>query len=506
MKLDKLKEVKGKPIIWLLLIFLVVLAIRLYIAFQTPLFNYDAYFSLRQIDNIKDSGFPLYKDALSYGGKTQLFAPLNYYILAGFSLIMPSEVAAKIIPNIIAALIIFIVYYLSFKITKNNKISTITSFMSGFIPIYFVDINRISINYLAILLIFTIVYCMLRLNERKYVDYALILMFLLVLSTSMAFVLVIGLLLYLLLLKLENFAVEMKELEIILFFTFLVFWVNLLIYKNAFLTHGLLVIWQNIPVTILSSFFSNIGFIQVLGAVSIIPIIFGVYAFYAAFHLERSKDVMILISVGLSAFILLWFKLMDFISGLIFLSITLVILTSYSLKRLSDFIEKSKIHRYDKIITAAIIILFIITVIPSLVSIVSSSRIGPLSTPSMNDVVTLKWCSENLPKSAVITAGLEEGNMVAYYGQRKNIMDTNFLLTPQIDQRLDDLNSIYTTTFETKAISTLNKYNSKYILVTQETLKNYNIAKVSYVDDDKCFKLEYYRNGTYLYNTDCKVE
>lgn len=506
MKLENLKSVKEKPIIWLLLIFLLVLAIRLYIAFETPLFNHDAYFSLRQVDNIKNTGIPLYKDPLSYGGKTQLFAPLHYYVLAAFSLVMPTEIAAKIIPNIIAALIIFIVYYLSFKITKNYKVSLATAFMSGFIPIYFIDINRISVNYLAILLIFTIIYCMLKLNERKYVDYALILMFLLVLTTPMAFVLVIGLLLYLLLLKLENFAVEMKELEIILFFTFLVFWINLLIYKNAFLTHGLLVIWQNIPASILSNFFSNIGFIQVLGAISIIPIIFGVYAFYAAFHLERSKDVMILVSLGISAFILLWFKLMDFISGLIFLSITLVILTSYTLKRFSDFIEKSKIHKYEKIMNAAIIILFIITVIPSLISIVNSSKIGPLSTPSVNDVAALKWASENLPKSAVITAGLDEGNMVAYYAQRKNVMDTNFLLTPRIDQRLDDLNSIYTTTFETQAISALNKYNSKYLLITQETLKNYGITEVSYVKDDKCFKLEYYRDGTYLYSTECKVE
>jgi len=506
MKLDSLKNVKEKPIIWLIAIFIIVLAIRLYVAFDTPLFNHDAYSNLRQVENIRQTGTPLYKDPLSYGGKTLLYAPLNEYILAAFSLIMPIEIAGKIIPNVIAALIIFIVYYLSFKITKNYKISIMTSFMSGFIPIFFIDINRVSINYLTVLLMFTIVYCMLRLNERKYVDYALILMFMLVLTTPMAFVLVIGLLLYLLLLKLENFAVEMKELEIILFFTFLVFWVNLLIYKNAFLTHGLLVIWQNIPMQILSEFFSSIGFVQVIGVISIVPIVLGVYAFYAAFHFERSKEALILISIGLSAFLLLWFKLLDLISGLIILSITLVVLTAYTLKRLDVFIEKSKIHRYDKVIYISIMMLFLITITPAIIAVVDSPKFGPLSTPTMGDVEVLKWASENSQKNAVIMSSLDEGNIVAYYGKRKNVMDTNFLLTPRIDQRLTDVNELYTTTFETKAIGILNKYNSKYILITPETLQSYGIKELAYIQDTKCFQLEYARDGTYLYRTDCKVE
>jgi len=498
--------VKEKPMLWLLAIFVIVLTIRLIIAFQTPLFNHDAYFNLRQIENIKETGTPLYKDPLSYGGKTQLFAPLDQYVLAAFSLIIPIDVAGKIIPNIFAALLIFIVYHLAFKITKSYKISLLTALMSGFIPIYFIDINRVSINYLAMLLMFSIIYCMLRLNERKYVDYALILMFMLVLTTPMAFVLVIGLLLYLLLLKLENFAVEMKELEIILFFTFLVFWVNLLIYKNAFLTHGLLVVWQNIPVQLLSGFFSSIGFIQALGAISIVPIILGAYAFYAAFHLERSKEVIIIVSIGLSAFILLWFKLLDLVSGLIFLSIALVILTAYTLKRLDTFIEKSKIHKHSKVLYIVVILVFFITVIPSIFSLVHSPKLGPLSTPSEGTVETLKWASENIQKNAVITAGLNEGNIVAYYGKRKNVMDTNFLLTPRVDQRLTDIKEMYTTTFETRSIGILNKYNSKYLLVTPETLESYSVTNLTYLKNNKCFRPEYIREGTALYRIDCKIE
>jgi len=509
MKLPNLISTKNnqiKPIIWLGLIFILVFAVRLYIAFETPLLNYDAYFSLRQVEHIKDTGFPLYKDNLSYGGKMQLFAPLNHYIIAAFSFIMPIDVAGKVLPNLLAALIIFVVYYLSLKITKNTKISLLTSFMSGFIPIYFIDINRVSINYLAVLLIFLIIYCMLKLNEHKYVDYSLILMFLLVLTTPMAFVLIIGLLLYLVFLKLENFAIEMKELEIILFFTFLVFWVNLLIYKNAFLTHGLLVIWKNMPVQILANFFGNIGFIQALGAISIIPIIFGVYAFYAAFHLDRSKEVLLLISVGLSAFILLWFKLLDIIDGFLFLGITLVILTAYSLKRFDDFLNKSKFHKYEKLITSLIIILFIFTTLPPIIYLVNNKDVGPLNTPSNSDIKVLTWAKEHLPENASIACGLDEGNLVAYVAQRKNIMDTNFLLIPRIDQRLKDLSEIYTTVFETKATGILNQYDSEYLLVTANTLKEYNIEQLKYLKNSNCFRLEYSNDDTYLYRLTCRLE
>jgi len=100
---------------------------------------------------------------------------------------------------------------MSLKLAKSPKIALVTAFMSGFIPIMFVEINKVAIDYLVLLLIFSIIYCIFKINERKYVDYALILIFLLVMTSPLAFILIIGLLFYLLLLKLENLKVEMKR-------------------------------------------------------------------------------------------------------------------------------------------------------------------------------------------------------------------------------------------------------------------------------------------------------
>jgi 4-amino-4-deoxy-L-arabinose transferase-like glycosyltransferase len=488
---------------WVFMLFILVLAIRLFIAFQTPYFNYEAYFPLRQVESILHTGLPLYNDPLSYGGKTQLFAPLYYYVLALFSLLAPAEIVAKVLPNIFASCIVVLVYMIAIRLTKHQKISLTTSFMSGFIPIMFLDINRATIDYLAILLILGVIYCIFKISERKYVDYALILMFLLVLATPLAFILIIGLLFYLLLTKLENLHIEMKEMEIILFFTFLVFWVNLLIYKNAFLEHGIVVIWQNMPGQLLSNTFDKITFLETFYTISIIPLILGVYAFYLVFYVEKSKEILLLVGFGMSSFLLLWFKLISLATGLVFLSVTLVILTSYSMRNLALFVDKTKIHRHKRLMFLILIVLFIVTAImPSIIIGFEKSSI----TPTDDDVKVLIWSRDNIAENATIAATLEEGNMISYYTGKKNIMDDNFLLTPNIDQRLKELDEIFMTKFETEAVTNLNKYQATYIFFSEYTSKKYEVVKISYVNDYTCFAEIYYLNSTSIYNAKCKIK
>jgi hypothetical protein len=318
----------------------------------------------------------------------------------------------------------------------------------------------------------------------------------------LAFILIIGLLFYLLLSKLENINIEMKELEIILFFTFLVFWVNLLIYKNAFLGHGLSVIWQNMPTQLLSNTFDKITFLETFYTISIIPLILGLYAFYLVFYIEKNKEALLLIGFGMSSFLLLWFKLLSLVTGLIFLSVTLVILTAFSMKSMAAFVDKTKVHRHKRLFLTIMIILFIITAItPSIIIGLEKSGI----TPNQEDVEVLQWASENIPEDSVIAASLEEGNMIAYYADRKNIMDTNYLLTPNIDQRLKELDKILSTQFETEAVNLLNKYEANYIFFSPYTASKYGIEKISYVNDYQCFAEIYYLKNTSLYHSKCKI-
>ncbi|MBW2967118.1 hypothetical protein KY362_01390, partial [Candidatus Woesearchaeota archaeon] len=73
-------------LVLLAVIFLVVLAVRLYLAFQTPNFALEeAYFNYRQVESIKSSFIPSYVDGLSYSGRTHIFPPVYYYLLSAFS-------------------------------------------------------------------------------------------------------------------------------------------------------------------------------------------------------------------------------------------------------------------------------------------------------------------------------------------------------------------------------------------------------------------------------------
>ena len=65
----------------LIVIFVIVVAFRLYFAFNAD-FSYDAFYELRQIENVKETGTPLYDDPLSYGGREHVVFPFYYYIMA----------------------------------------------------------------------------------------------------------------------------------------------------------------------------------------------------------------------------------------------------------------------------------------------------------------------------------------------------------------------------------------------------------------------------------------
>ncbi len=498
----KIKKIYKSAGFWLIVLFLLILIARLVLVFQNPYFNYEVYFDLRQAEHVMTTGLPLYDDPLSYGGKIHLFAPLYYYLLAFFGFIFSLETAAKILPNVLASLLVFLVYALSLKLTKHPHISFITAFFSATIPILFFNMNGTGLNYLALLLVLGVIYCIFRINERKYVDYALILMFFLVLTTPLAFVLMIGLLFYLMLSKTENIEIEMKELELILFFTFLVFWLNLLIYKRAFLQHGFFVIWQNTPISMLSNFFSQLTFIETFIAISIIPMILGLYAIYSALYLQKNKNTLLLLGFALATFVLLWFKLITFVMGLIFLSTALVILSSFALKRLDVFIDKSKLKNQKKTFLTLLMVIFVITaLIPSFLFAVNREN----QTPTSKDIAALNWASKNTPETSTFVSTVEEGSLVQYYAKRKTVMDSDFLLVKNIDKRSNDLDKIYTTKFETEAIASLNGFQANYIFFSQYASQKYGVEELIYTSDKDCF-LEAYSFYSKIYYLGCKLK
>lgn len=487
----------------LILIFIIALSFRLFFAFQTPNLDYSGYFNYIQIDHISKTGFPLMHDPLSQGGRTFIFSPVFHYIFAGLILLLPDILVLKIIPNIFASSLIFIVFLISKKLTKDINVSLLTSFVSAFIPIFFAEtVNSLSIYSLILPLIFLMVYLFLDINKKKNIILFIILLLILTFLHPSSFLLIFGLLVYLLITKLENIRQSRAEIELVLFSTFFVLWAQFLIYKNAFLSHGPLMIWQNLPLGMLSKFFIQINITNALINIGFIPLIYGVYTTYKYAFREKDKDMYLIISLVLSASILLWLKLLELKIGLSFLGILLVLLFAKFYKSNIVSIKKSKFSRYTKQLFALFIVLFIITsVIPSY----TAAKDKIISSPSKEETEALLWLKENSDKDSTILGSVNQGFFIENFAERKTVIDSNFLLTKNPSQKYYDVERIYKTQYKTEAVNLLNKYNIDYIFISKNTLNEFNIKEVRYISDEECF-IPIFVKDVKIYKSVCIIE
>ena len=493
-----------KEYIWLALIFSLVLGTRLYFAFQTPYFSEDAYFNIRQVEHIRETGFPLFKDDLSYSGRNFFFQPFFQYILAFFNLFIPLSLVCKIVPNIFASLLVFITYFIALEITKNKGAAIFSSFISGFVPIFFAEtVNNVSAFSLVVPLMFFLMYSLIKINkDEKYINYFIVSILILALMHPSAILLIIGLLLYLLLIRMEHLKQRRSELELIISSTILVIWLNFIIYKNAFLVHGPSLIWQNIPKELLSQYFSQLSILNALYYIGIIPLVSGIYIIYKCIFKKKNRKIYLLMGFALSVLFLLWLKLIQLRVGLTFFGVILVLLFGKFYSDSLLFIDKTKFSKYKGIL---ITVLFLVFIFNSIIPTISYTNKVIRETPSRHDMNALLWLKNNTHEDDVILASLDEGYLINTVAQRKNVIDKHFLLIKDAEQRLEDVREIYTTYYETEAIPLLNKYNIKYIFLSGKAIKDYNITDLNYKTDEKCFELVY-DNEVKIYKSMCRME
>lgn len=486
----------------LLAIFIITLAIRLFFAFQTPFFSHEAYFNLRQIEYITQHGIPFFHDELSYGGRDFIFPPLFHYILAFFNLFLPLEIVAKVLPNLFASSLIFPVYLISKKLTKDSEASLFSAFIAAFIPVFSSKtVNSVSVYSLLFPLMFYAIYCLMNISEEKYITYFIIIIFLLPLVHQLSFLFLLGMLVYLLLATGEKIAILKAELEAILFSVFIIFWVQFLIYKQAFLLQGPAIIWQNIPQEILGNYFSELTILEGIYQIGVIPFIFGIFIIYQYIFRKKNRDTYILFGFALAAGSMLLFRLIPVGPGLMFFGIILAILFSHFYAAFSVYLHKTKAEKFTNYIAALFLIAFIITsATPSL--LYSSEEIR--NALSQEEVDAMNWLRENARQDLLIASSLEDSFAIQAIAQRKTLMDSNFFLIENIDQRYSDFEGIFTTHYETDAVRLSNKYHVGYIYFSDNAKKEFQIQKLDYSENKNCFDLVY--DTVNIYKVLCEVE
>ncbi len=469
----------------LIVLFLIVAGIRVYYALQIPYFSEDqAYFTLRQVEHITTDVTPLYKDPLSYGGRTFLFLPIFHYILAIFSKIFNPIIAAKILPNIFASTIIFFVYLLVYNITKDQYVSVFTSLFSAFIPIYFSKtLNSISIYSLVIPLTILLIYLFIEYNEPGKINYFLAAVFIALLVHPSIILLIISFFVYLLLLTIEDIRIKRSELEVVLFSAFLMMWLYLLVFKNAFLRHGFSFIWENIPTKYLINYFHQISIWQAIYQIGIIPFFLSIFIIYYYLFNIKDKKVYLLISFAITSTVLLWLKLVELELALMFLGVIMVILFGVAYNHLIIYVRRTRFSRLEKPIFGVICIVFTLTAIIPSIMLTKTVIASSITQEYANTLSSLK---EITPENARIATPLDEGHSITYFTGRKNFGDNNFLFLDSSDEVVNEVDELFTTISKIRANDILNKYKIEYVVFSPQSAQRYNLKKPNFVDDE-CF-------------------
>lgn len=483
---------------WLLGIFLLTLTIRLLISFSIPNFTYDSYFHLRQIEHITETGLPLYNDPLSYGGRQHIFLPVFHYVLAFFNLFLPLEIAAKIIPNILVALLAILAYLIAKKITNHEPAALLSAFIAGFLPILFTP-NSLHPLALFFPLVFLNIYAFLHLAEKKFLYLFLASFIVLSFTSSATSLLIIGYIVYGILSFIELKPLPKIEKEYIIFTLFFFVWSQFLFFKNTLLSQGIQFIWRNVPPQILSTYFPAISIPQAIVAVGIIPFVVGIIIAYRSLFQLRDRRLLFLLSLVISTTLLTWLKLIEFRFSLAFFGMILAIFVASFYAQSSGYLEKTTLpflkKNYFLIIT---LVLLLSTAWPA----VSQALQQPM--PEAEETAAFQWLKENVPGNSTVAALVEEGHLITYYGEQKNIMDGQYALAKDVSSRFADMQLLYTTVFQTQAFEIMDKYGVEYLLLTPHAQQKYGLAGFKYYNQ-KCFQ-RVYGAETRIYHIRCSLQ
>jgi hypothetical protein len=505
-----------KELFIVFLIFLCICSIRIFLSLSVPEFSNDnSYYVLRQVEHISHTGVPIIHDDLSYSGRTYYFLPVFYYILAFFNLFMPLILVCKIIPNLFAASIVFIVYLIGLEITKNKEAALFTSFMSGIIPVFLSEtVYSLSVYSLVVPLFLTLIYCLIKISKlhpaidaKKIKIYKFLYVVFLVLFAFLhqsVILFVFFTWIYLFIISIEGLKVSKAEHELIIFGSFFIVWAFLVTMKNVFFEHGFSVIFGGIPYFIRSYYFSDFTFLESIYKLGIIPVIYGLYSIFRFTFGKRERYVYMLVSLIYLMLVLLWFKIISFNTGLIFLGTFLMIVVLLHYDWVFDFFNsnnRKSVRTFVKVIfiTYYIVSFTISSVLPS----VTYLSIAKSKVPESAEIDMFKLMNDEVLNSSIIVAIPDYGQKIAYYSGKRTIMDSYYFGAKE-SNRLLDLQTIYTTSSLSTAAVLFDKYDADYILVSSQTKKLYNSSFPAYIDST-CFELIKQINDVSLFKIKCKV-
>ncbi len=491
--LNKMKLKKETIILGL--IFLSSFIFQVWYSLKVSFFSSDeAYFNLRNSEYIIENFVPIFFDKMSYGGNFIANTHLFHYFLALFDLIGNEIIVYKIIPALMASSLIIIVYLIAKKITNNEYAALFSALLSAFIPEYISNtLNQISILSLFVPLFFLVIYLFIDIKENR--KWFLFVATIFILLEPLNFLMISTFVLFSFLIIAESKELKIEELEAMGFFLVFIILVNLIMYKKIYFEQGIGVIWQNLPLELYGSLFQDFNIISTIGLIGFAPLLMGIIGFVLV--KERTKTLLLLIAILLATFSLLLLKLIPFNEGLLFLAIILCISSALSFERLMEYLKITKLDKYASYIIVGIVLISLISLyIPS---ISAANRIIDYGVTA-KEIEALNWIKFNTPHESIILGNVYEGNLIINEADRINIIDTQFFYA---EDRIKDVELIFTTESLFKADKALKKYKINYIYFSEKTKEMYNVEDLKYTMDENCFKEVFKNEFAIIYKVVC---
>lgn len=478
-------------------LFLVVLLLRLWLAFSIPHLTYDSYFHLRQAEQIQHTGLPLYNDPLSYGGRQTMFLPLYDYLLAGAGFIFPLETAAKVLSNLLMVLLVPLSFLIAQEITSNRKAATFSALIAGFVPVAF-ETNTATPIQLLLPLTFLALYCITKLHQKKFHYWYIGTFTLLSLTSPLTGLLIWGLIVYLIISRIEDKKLRSEDVEVTLFSLFFFVWLQFLFFKQIFLEQGIRFLWQNIPSALVGNYFQRLSIAEAFLYVGILPLITGFWVMYKSFLRQHHHLTNLLISFALGILVLAAFQAVQLKIALMFLGLVGAILFAPFFHLFEAYLRQTKVDRYEQVISGGIVLLLLVTSLsPSL------TYAWQQETPTDDDIHALQWIKESSLGNSTVMATIDEGHLVAYAAKRKNIMDSRFVGEETVEERFKETERLFRSQYQTEALDILTKYGAEYVFFSPKAQRDYHLQAINYIGNS-CFR-HVYKNITQVYKRECTL-
>jgi hypothetical protein len=453
----------------------------------------DAYFNLRHSKYITENFVPLIYDSQSYGGNYILDTHVYHYFLAIFNLLFP-EVIYKVIPALLNSLLVFIVFLISKEIIQDDKASLFAATLSAFIPTFLsATLNQISVLSAYVPLFFLVIYFFLKIRSKQSVF--LYTAIILVLLDPLNFLLIFTFFIFGLLMLSESLSMKPEEMEAIGLTIVFFLLTDLILYKNIYLQNGLSTVWENIPLEVYGNIFQNFNLFETITLVGFVPLILGIIGIIL--YKERNTTINLLNSILLASFTLLLLRLIPFKEGMIFLSIVLCITSSITFFRFRKYLQITKLFAYEKLFIVSLVFISILSLIVP--SIYASSEVINDGIQG-KEIEALQWIKFNTSRNNVIAGNVYEGNLIISISDRTNIIDTQFI---NAEDRIIDVNTIFTTESLVKAKKSLEKFDTDYIYFSQKSKELYNIETLAYTIDENCFEEVFENEFATIYKVVC---